>query len=187
LVIVRQHGHIRTVVVGPWTTAGVVRYTEGAELLWIKLRLGTFMPHLAASKLLDTETILPEAARHAFRLQGATWQCPDYHNVETLIDRLVRAEVLMHDPIVHATLHNHLPALAPRTLRHRFVRATGLTQSHIRQLQRAQQAAALLHGGVSILDTVYEAGYFDQPHLTRALKHFIGYTPAQLTRMRTPA
>jgi len=27
---------------------------------------------------------------------------------------------------------------------------------------------------------VYEAGYFDQPHLTRALKHFIGLTPAQI-------
>jgi AraC-like DNA-binding protein len=29
-------------------------------------------------------------------------------------------------------------------------------------------------------DVVYEAGYFDQPHLTRALKHFIGQTPAQI-------
>jgi methylphosphotriester-DNA--protein-cysteine methyltransferase len=59
-------------------------------------------------------------------------------------------------------------------------KATGLRQNHIRQYKRAQQAARLLQQGVPILDTVYEAGYFDQPHLTRSLKQFIGYTPAQI-------
>jgi AraC-like DNA-binding protein len=29
---------------------------------------------------------------------------------------------------------------------------------------------------------VYQVGYFDQPHLTRALKRWVGYTPAQLAR-----
>jgi AraC-like DNA-binding protein len=33
---------------------------------------------------------------------------------------------------------------------------------------------------MSILDTVYQAGYFDQAHLTRSLRRFIGQTPAQL-------
>jgi Transcriptional regulator containing an amidase domain and an AraC-type DNA-binding HTH domain len=33
---------------------------------------------------------------------------------------------------------------------------------------------------MSILDVVYEAGYYDQPHLTRSLKYFIGQTPAQI-------
>jgi AraC-like DNA-binding protein len=37
-----------------------------------------------------------------------------------------------------------------------------------------------LHSGLSILDTVAELGYFDQPHLTRSLKQWVGYTPAQL-------
>jgi methylphosphotriester-DNA--protein-cysteine methyltransferase len=65
-------------------------------------------------------------------------------------------------------------------MRHRFRQATGLTQSYIRQMQRAQHAQTLLLQGVSILDTVNEAGYFDQPHLTRSLKQFLGYTPAQI-------
>jgi methylphosphotriester-DNA--protein-cysteine methyltransferase len=73
-----------------------------------------------------------------------------------------------------------------RTVRHRFLRATGLSATHIRQMKRAQQAQALLQQGVSILDTVDEAGYFDQPHLTRSLKQFIGYTPAQIIRLRQP-
>ena len=53
-------------------------------------------------------------------------------------------------------------------------------------MKRAQQATALLTQGISIPDTMYEVGYFDQPNLTRSLKRFIGYTPAQIIRMRTP-
>jgi hypothetical protein len=39
-----------------------------------------------------------------------------------------------------------------------------------------------LKQGVSILDTVYQAGYFDQAHLTRSLKYLIGQTPGQIIR-----
>jgi AraC-like DNA-binding protein len=35
---------------------------------------------------------------------------------------------------------------------------------------------------VSILDTVGEAGYYDQAHLTRSLGKLVGLTPAQLRR-----
>ena len=47
-------------------------------------------------------------------------------------------------------------------------------------------AAAILRQGLSILDVVYEAGYYDQPHLTRSLKHFIGLTPAQIVDRSRP-
>lgn len=72
-------------------------------------------------------------------------------------------------------------------MRHRFLRATGLTQGTILQIERAKRASALLEQGVPILDTVYEAGYFDQPHLTRSLRRFVGKTPAQqLARVCAP-
>jgi len=35
---------------------------------------------------------------------------------------------------------------------------------------------------MSILDVVHEAGYFDQPHLTRSLKYRVGETPAEIIR-----
>jgi len=60
------------------------------------------------------------------------------------------------------------------------VRATGVTHSMIRQIERARYAALLLKSGVSIPDATQEAGYFDQPHLTRSMKHFIGQRPAEL-------
>jgi hypothetical protein len=185
MVFVRQNGRVRSLVVGPLTTAGVVTYTEGAELLWIKFKLGTFMRHLRPGALRDVEAILPGAASRSFWLKGSAWQSPDFENAETFIDRLVRNDVLVRDPVANAVLQDQLPEMPSRTVRHRFLRATGLTQSHVRQVERAQRAAALLQQGVPIFETVHEAGYFDQPHLTRSLKQWIGHTPAQLLGMRT--
>ncbi|MCL5995886.1 MAG: helix-turn-helix domain-containing protein [Chloroflexi bacterium] len=184
MVLVKFNGNVQPFVVGPLTTSGIVSYTEGAEILWIKFKLGTFMPHLPTRDFLDVETGLPGAARNSFWLKGSAWQFPDYENADTFVNRLAREELLVSDPVVNAALQDELPEMPSRTVRHRFLRATGLTQSHIRQMKRAQHAEALLKQGVSILDTVYEVGYVDQPHLTRSLKQFIGYTPAQLIRMR---
>jgi AraC-like DNA-binding protein len=186
MVFARHNGNVYSFVVGPWTSSGVVTVPEGAEILWIKFKLGTFMPHLPPNKLRDMETVLAEGASNSFWLKGAAWQLPDYDNVETFVARLVRDDLLARDPVVNAALHDQLPEMAARTVRHRFLRATGLTQSHIRQMQRAQHAAALLQQGTSILDTVFETGYFDQPHLTRSLKRFIGYTPAQIIQLSKP-
>ncbi|MCX6045553.1 MAG: AraC family transcriptional regulator [Chloroflexi bacterium] len=180
MVFMREHGNFHPLVVGALTSSGVVAWGEGAEILWIKFKLGAFMPHLPANAFVDVETPLPGATRQSFWLKSAAWQCPDFDNVETFVNRLAREEILVRDPLVNAVLQEQPHDMAPRTLRHRFLRATGLTHCHIRQFERAQQAAALLRQGISILDTVYELGYFDQPHLTRSLKQFVGYTPAQI-------
>lgn len=182
LVLVKQMGATELRVVGPWSTAGKLHYVDDIELLWIKLKLGTFLPHLPTKNLLNSETPLPAAASKSFWLQGAAWQYPNYENADAFVSKLVRAGVLAHDSVVVAALQDKLRDASARTIRHHFLHATGLTQSHIRQFQRAQQAATLLGQGVSILDAVYQLGYYDQSHLTRSLKHFIGYTPAQLLR-----
>jgi AraC-like DNA-binding protein len=71
-------------------------------------------------------------------------------------------------------------------VRNRFLRATGLTQGRVRQIERAQRAATLLRRGRPISDAVHKVGYFDQPHLTRSLKQWIGHTPAQILRSSGP-
>jgi AraC-like DNA-binding protein len=180
MVLMRHLGEARLMVVGPWATSGEVSFGEGAELLWIKFTLGTFMPHLPTKTILNSEISLPGATSRSFWLNSSAWEFPDHANVETFIERLVRKEVLVRDPVIDSALQDQQPDIAERTIRYRFLRATGLTQSHIRQHERALQAARLLQQGVSILDTVYEAGYYDQPHLTRALKQFLGHTPAQI-------
>jgi Helix-turn-helix domain len=181
LVVVRHHGRVRALVVGPWTTAGVASWGEGEEILWIRFGLGTFLPHVPARALLNKETVLPEATDRSFWLGGSAWGFPDHENAETLVERLVREGVLARDPVVDAASTGRLPSgLSPRTVRHRFSRATGLTQGHVRQAERANQAAALLRRGVPIPDVVHEGGYFDQPHMTRSLKRWVGHTPARI-------
>lgn len=182
MVLVRYQGEARLLVVGPLTTAGVVSYSAGAEILWIKFKLGAFMPHQPVRDFVDTELPLPGAAGQSFWLKGSAWRFPDYENADTFVNRLVREEVLAWDPVVNEVLNNHRPEHSPRTVRHRFLRATGLSQNQIQQVTRARRAERLLRQGVSILDTVEEAGYSDQPHLTRSLKQWLGYTPAQLLR-----
>lgn len=180
MIFLKIRGKTQLLVTGPLPTAGVVNYLEGGELLWIKFKLGTFMPHLPTRQIVNCEMSLPDASSRSFWLKGSALEVPTYDNVESFVQRLVRDEVLVRDPVVDAVIRGHQPQTASRTVRHRFLQATGLSQSHIYQYERAQQAMALLQQGVPILDVVDQVGYADQPHLTRSLKLFTGYTPAQV-------
>ncbi len=187
MVFVRVQGKAHALAVGALPTSGVVPYGGEAEILWVKFKLGTFMPHLPACNLLASEMVMPEATRQSFWLNGSAWQLPNFENIETFINRLVRNGVLVFDPVIANVLQGQPHDLSPRTVRHRFLQATGLAQNNIHQIERAQRAATLLQQGVSILDTVTEAGYFDQPHLTRALKQWVGHTPSQLLPQSQPS
>ena len=187
LLFLKQNGKLKVTVEGATTRFVPKDQIEGSEFLVIKFSLGTYMPHLPAVKIRDANAILPEAASSRFWLNNMVWQFPDFDNVETFVDRLVREGVVIQDPVVSAALQDRPLDVSPRTVRRRFIHTTGLTPVSIRQIERAQQAAALLEGGESILDAVYEAGYADQPHLTRSVKRFIGQTPAQIAGMNAPA
>jgi hypothetical protein len=187
LVVVRQAGEARALAVGPWTGAGIASWGAGAEILWIRFALGTFLPHVPARNLLDTETVLPDATSQSFWLGGSAWPFPDHENAEAFVERLVREGVLARDPVVSAASTGCPPqGLSPRTLRHRFLRATGLAQGAVHQVERANRAAAHLRRGVPIPDVVHEEGYFDQSHMTRSLKRWVGRTPARIATARAP-
>lgn len=187
LVVTKQYGQTWLTVRGPETHATPSPIPENAEFFGIVFKHGTFMPQLPAKNLVDGSINLPEGAGKTFWLHGSTWQFPDFENADTFINRLVRQELLVHDPIIEAVLQNRLPDLTPRSLRRHFIQATGLTHGAIVQIQRAHHAAALLQYGIPILDAVYLAGYSDQPHMTRSLKYFTGQTPAQIARFGTPS
>src|SRR5579859_5828278 len=183
IVVTRQMGKVFLTVRGPETQAMPMPVPEEAEFFGIVFRLGTFMPQLPASNLVDGQINLPEATSKSFWLNGSAWQFPDYDNADTFIERLVREGLLVREPIVDAALQGQLNEISLRSVQRRFLRATGLTHSAIRQIERAQRALALLEQGVSILDTVDQAGYADQAHLTRSLRRLMGQTPAQILRV----
>src|SRR5581483_5960200 len=122
----------------------------------------------------------------AFRLDGATWEIPDYENADVFVNRLANRGLIATDRLVTDVLQGEPARLSKRSIERRIRRATGLTFGHIRQIERARDAVALLEQGVSILDTVARAGYADQPHLSRSLRRFMGRTPGQIVAGRTP-
>jgi hypothetical protein len=187
IVIARWQGQNSITVRGPETQATDAEYPAGAEFFGITLKLGVFMPHLPPALLLDrADAALPTAGDRAFWLKGAAWELPTFDNADTFIDRLARQELLVRDAVVAAALADQPPDFTPRTVRRRFLTATGLTPGTIRQIERARHALTLLRQGRPILDVVFEAGYFDQPHLTRSLRQFMGRTPAQIARPAWP-
>jgi hypothetical protein len=180
LFLVKQNDEVKVSVEGPLSQALHKFRRDESDFLVIKFRLGTFFPRLPVTNLVDGDAHLPEGASQSFWLDGSTWEFPTFENAETFVDRLVREDVLVIDPVVNGVLENQPQYVSDRTLRRRFLYTTGLTPKALQQIERAQQAATLLEQGGSILDTVYATGYADQPHLTRSLKRFYGQTPAEI-------
>jgi hypothetical protein len=182
LLFLRHNGRVTVSVEGPLTRATPVTQAEGTEWFGITFQPGAFLPALPVNHLQDARAQLPLVAKSTFELAGSSWQLPDYDNAETFVERLIRDGLLVSDPVVQAVLAGQPQELSSRTLRRRFLSATGLTYKALTQIGRARQATSLLEQGVSLLDAAYQAGYADQSHMTRALKHFIGYTPAFIAR-----
>ena len=181
MVVTKHHGKLTLTVRGPETKATPLGDCPAdSEWLGIRLKPGAFLLPLPARNLVDATVTLPEATSKTFWLGGSVWQFPDYDNADTFVAWLVREGLLLREPIVGEALQGRLKDLSLRSVQRRFLQATGVTQSTARQIERARSATLLLQQGVSILDTLHQAGYFDQPHLTRSLKYFIGQTPAQI-------
>jgi hypothetical protein len=180
MVISKRNGRISISLHGPKTGATPMDFPPELEWFGINFKLGTFMPHISPSSLIDGHLVLPGTSGRSFSLGHSAWQFPNFENADTFVDRLVRTGILVHDPLLHAVHQGDSQSLSLRMVQYRVLRSTGLSQRTIRQIERARYAAALLKQGVSIFDTVYAAGYSDQPHLTRSLKHFIGQTPSEI-------
>jgi len=181
IVITKHKGKNVLTVRGPEMQATAAEGRDQAEYFGIQFKPGVFMPHLPANLVMDRRDLnLPEAGSRSFWLQSSAWQFPNFENADTFVNRLVRAGLLVRDPVVDAVLQGEPAGVSLRTVQRRFLQATGLTQNDFFQIERARFATTLLKEGTSILDTALEAGYFDQPHLTKALKHFVGQTPAEI-------
>jgi AraC-like DNA-binding protein len=183
MVVTRHKGKTFLTVRGPETKATTADCPAEGEWVAIRFKLGTFMPLMPASNLRDRRDVtLPEATSRSFWLNGSAWEYPDFENAETFVKRLAHDGLIAMDLSVNAALQGQRQELSLRSAQRHFLQATGISHSTIRQIERARHATNLLQEGVSILDTVHKAGYYDQAHLTRSLNYLIGQTPAQIIR-----
>jgi AraC-like DNA-binding protein len=183
MVVTRHEGKTSLTVRGPETRATTADCPAHGEWFAIRFKLGTFMPLLRPGKLLDRNDVtLPDATSGSFWLNSSAWEYPNFENAETFVKRLEHRGLIAMDHSVIDLLRGQLQERTIRTAQRHFLKTTGVTHSTIRQIERARHATNLLKDGVSILDTVYEAGYYDQAHLTRSLRYYVGQTPGQIIR-----
>jgi AraC-like DNA-binding protein len=180
MVITRQRDRLTMSVRGPETRASLASVPEEAEFMGIIFKPGVFMPQLPISDLVDEEIHLPETTKNAFQFLGSTFQFPTFENIDTFVNHLQQVSLLDFDPIVEEALRGQPLDVSPRSIQRHFLHVTGLTQKAIQQIDRARQASTLLQHGVPITEVAYQAGYYDQAHLTNALRRYYGQTPLQI-------
>ncbi|MBU2667812.1 helix-turn-helix domain-containing protein [Actinoplanes bogorensis] len=180
LVFWQQHGHSDASVTGPETGVRTAPVPEGATFTGIDFAVGTSLRALPTSTLLNGGLDLPDTTDRFFRLDGSRWETPGPDDAEALVNRLIRAGAIVRDPLVAEVRRGGHPGVTPRTLERRFRAATGFAQGTLRQIERVTSASSLLAAGSPVADVVTDLGYFDEPHLARALRRFIGRTPRQL-------
>lgn len=180
LVFWEQEGVAQAGIVGPESRCGTSPVPEGADFVGIQFAVGTSLRAVATPTLVDSGVVLPDVTDRKFWLSGARWETPQADDAEALVDRLVRDGVLVRDPLVMNALRAPDPVSGDRTLERRFKAATGLTQGAVRQIERVRTAALLLSAGELVGDVVDKLGYYDEPHLARALRRYVGRTAKQL-------
>ncbi|MGW8632098.1 helix-turn-helix domain-containing protein [Streptomyces sp. NPDC055793] len=180
LVFWEQVGRAFAGVTGPGTRAGTAPVPEGARFTGIEFAVGTSLRAVPVSGLVDGGVVLPDTTRRTFRLDGGRWETPGADDAEALVERLVGDGVLVRDPVVAEVLRGARPDVSGRTVERRFRAATGLTRGAVRQIERARTAAELLAAGEPAADVVGKLEYFDEPHLARALRAYVGRTAGQL-------
>jgi len=181
MVLTRLRGKSFLTLRGPETRVTTMDCPGEGEWIAIRFKVGTFMPRFLAGSLRDhSDVTLPQATGRSFWLNGSALEYPAFDNAEAFVKRLVKSGILSRDPVVDDTLLRRPGELSLRSAQRHFLRSTGVTYGTFRQVERARYATNLLREGVSILDVVSSLGYFDQAHLTRSLKRFIGETPTQI-------
>jgi AraC-like DNA-binding protein len=171
--------HVR----GPMTAAAPLFCPADTEFFGADFRLGTYLPMFPRTRLINgRDHLLPTLPDGRILLDGWEWEMPTPQNVDVFVDRLARAGLLVVDPLVEELRHGAVRGMPERTAQSRFLRAVGVSRRTARVIERARYATRRLRNGASIADVVTDAGYHDQPHLTRSLRAMIGHTPAEVSR-----
>ncbi|TWD83317.1 helix-turn-helix protein [Kribbella amoyensis] len=180
LVFWQRQGQRYAAITGPERRTSTAPVPEEADFVGLQFAVGTSLRAVALRSLVDGGVVLPDVTGRTFWLDGAHREIPRPDDAEAWVDRLVREGAVAGDPLVSTTLRGTAPEVTERTLERRFRAATGLTQGAVRQIGRARTAAQLLISGETAGDVTAKLGYYDEPHLARALRRYIGRTAQQL-------
>jgi AraC-like DNA-binding protein len=181
IVVSNLSGKLWVTFRGPETAWSPAVVLQDAEWLGIVLRPGVYLSVMPPAWVMDRRDLtFPGSRRRGFAFAGMSVEVPGFSNAEDLVRRLFREGLLSYDPLVAAVLQKRTVDMSERNTQRRFRHATGLVPTTALQIERARRAARLLKNGRSVTDVAFTVGYYDQPHMTRSFKRFIGVSPARL-------
>jgi AraC-like DNA-binding protein len=188
----------RLCVAGPDTGWRMGQLPPGVTNVGVRFRPGAaplLFGAVPVSELLDQQVELADlwGARVARRLAARTGDAASAASVlqEAVVARL--PHVGEPDPVVRSAVRAlHRPrasvvavadrfGLSERQLRRRFTATVGYGPKALAGVLRLRRAMALCaRPGAVPADVAAEAGYADQPHLTREMRRLAGVTPGEL-------
>jgi len=164
---------------GQATEPAYVPYTAGTSAVVISFAAGAYLPHIKGGALLNSTESLPVSGDN-FRLAGHNFKLPTYQSAESLVEKMVQAGVLKNNSIVEASLSGKPKAASRRAVQRHFKDTTGVAQKTLQQIHQAQHAVQLLQQGKNPTQAAMDAGYTDQPHLTKSLKRIMHKKPSNV-------
>ncbi|RKN36537.1 AraC family transcriptional regulator [Micromonospora musae] len=182
LILSRAQGRFLAGLRGPETRASTAPVPPGTEFLGIRFAFGAVLrPHPAAA-IVDGYVPFPVTESGRIVIGGESWEAPTFDNVEHFVRRLQDAALLVRSPLGNEGQVAAQPEANPteRTLQRRYRAVTGLSQTAVRQIDRANAAATMLRDGLDWRGVVETLGYFDQAHLGHALRRYVGRTAREL-------
>lgn len=185
------------VVAGPATRPIVPRVPSGGFKLGVRFRVGAadVALGLPAGELLDASATLGKIWAEGDALAGRIAAAADGRaKLGVLVDAVTRrlAPASAPDPLVRAAvLGTARPrmrvtelggrlGISERQLRRRFEHAVGYPPKTLARVLRLQRFLGLAERGGDLARLAAEAGYADQPHLTRDCARLTGLPPAAL-------
>ncbi|APR85503.1 Transcriptional regulator, AraC family protein [Minicystis rosea] len=184
IVVIRRQGRTIVLQTGLISRPVLLESEAGDSYLSISFKPGIFAPKTPGLEMLDRGLVRPLVSDRAFSMESETLEVPTFENAEGLVDRLVRRGLLARDELVESAADGRARAISPRSMQRHFLSAMGVTPKQFSQIKRACHAVELLERGVAPAAVAAEAGYSDQPHLTRALKAIMGRTPGEILRAK---
>ena len=147
IVIQRHAGKITVLQTGLITRPVALDYLGGDEYLSISFTPGVFMPRLPGARIGRHGRIRPLSSERAFALDNEELEIPTFENADSLVDRLVRRDLIVRDEIVAERGGGPPRAISPRSVQRHFLQTLGLTPKQLAQIQRARRAVELLRAG----------------------------------------
>lgn len=180
IVLMQSDGSKSMMLTGQSTKPMDVPYTKGTNSVVISFIPGAYLPAHPAKQLLDSFEMLPNADEDHFILAGEIFAFPTFDTVEQLVESMIKAGVLLVDPVVYSTMINKKWAASDRSVQRHFSKNAGLTQKYIEQIIRTQEAVRQLQQGKTPRDVAADTGFYDQPHLARSLKKIMNTKLSQV-------